>query len=313
MARPDADKVRRVGIIGSGLIGASWTALFLGQGMEVATYDERDDAEERVREGIDRAGPALAQQGLDASRGTLIVCDTIDEACDGAGFVQESVFENLAVKREILKQVDAATAPDVVIASSSSGLLPTSIAKLCTHPERILVGHPFNPPYLIPLVEVVGGEKTDSRAMDWAMEFYAAVGKRPIRCKKEVPGYVANRLQSAVFREIMHLIKEDVASVEDIDRSISHGPGLRWAVQGPVLTFHQAHDKGMAAFIKNFEPEITAWTDAGRIALEDTERARLIAGAEALAEGKSHRELAAIRDAVVLAPLTAKDEKGGNE
>ena len=313
MARPDADKVRRVGIVGSGLIGASWTALFLGQGMEVATYDERDDAEARVREGIDRARASLAQQGLDAGRGTLIVCDTIDEACDGAGFVQESVYENLTVKREILQRVDAATAPEVVIASSSSGLLPTSIAKLCAHPERILVGHPFNPPYLIPLVEVVGGEKTDSKAMDWAMDFYAAVGKRPIRCKKELPGYVANRLQSAVFREIMHLIREDVASVEDIDRSISHGPGLRWAVQGPILTFHQAHDDGMAAFIKNFEPEITAWTEAGRVAMTDEARARLIAGAESLAEGRSHRELAATRDAVVLATLAAKDEKGGNE
>ena len=313
MARPDADKVRRVGIVGSGLIGASWTALFLGQGMEVATYDERDDAEARVREGIDRAGASLAQQGLDAGRGTLIVCDTIDEACDGAGFVQESVYENLTVKREILQRVDAATAPEVVIASSSSGLLPTSIAKLCAHPERILVGHPFNPPYLIRLVEVVGGEKTDSKAMDWAMDFYAAVGKRPIRCKKELPGYVANRLQSAVFREIMHLIREDVASVEDIDRSISHGPGLRWAVQGPILTFHQAHDDGMAAFIKNFEPEITAWTEAGRVAMTDEARARLIAGAESLAEGRSHRELAATRDAVVLATLAAKDEKGGNE
>lgn len=309
MTRPDPTEVRSVAVVATGLIGASWAALFLGRGLRVATSDPRPDAEARLREGLDRAKPALDRLGLDLGRGELVVAGSVAEACEGAEFVQESAFENLDVKVALLAEVDAAMAPEMVIASSSSGLLPSAIAGRCAHPERVIVGHPFNPPYLIPLVEVVGCEKTEAAVMDWAAAFYTAIGKVAIKLKREIPGYVANRLQSAVFREVIHLINEDVASVEDIDRAISDGPGLRWAVQGPVLTFHQAHDGGMEAFIDAFADHIGAWVAAAdKMPLGPEARARLVAGAEALAAGRDHAALAAERDRAVMAFLDAKEK-----
>lgn len=310
MTRPDPTEVRRVAVVATGLIGASWAALFLGRGLRVATSDPRPDAEARLREGLDRARPALDRLGLDVGQGELVAASSVAEACAEAEFVQESAFEDLGVKVALLAEVDAAMAPDMVVASSSSGLLPSAIGARCAHPERIIVGHPFNPPYLIPLVEVVGCERTEPAVMDWAAAFYTAMGKVAIELKREIPGYVANRLQSAVFREVIHLINEDVASVEDIDRAISDGPGLRWAVQGPVLTFHQAHDGGMGAFIDAFADHIGAWVAAAdKMPLGPAARARLVAGAETLAAGRDHAALAADHDQAVMAFLDAK-EKG---
>ena len=156
MTRPEPTEVRSVAVVASGLIGASWAALFLGRGLRVATSDPRPDAEARLREGLDRATPALDRLGLDVGRGELVIAGSVAEACDGAEFVQESAFEDLDVKVALLAEVDGATAPEMVVASSSSGLLPSAISARCAHPERIIVGHPFNPPYLIPQVEVVG-------------------------------------------------------------------------------------------------------------------------------------------------------------
>ena len=232
--------IHRIAIVGTGVIGASWAALYLARGFDVVATDPAPNAEANLRKYVDDAWKVLTSIGLStgASRDRLGFTTDMKKALSGADFVQENGPERPDFKMKLFADMDDATPPDSIIASSSSGITPSVMQSKCTRPERCLVGHPFNPPHVIPLVEVVGGVKTAPDAIQRAMQFYAAIGKKPVRLHKELPGHVANRLQAALYREVMYLIQQGVLSVEDADDAVSYGPGLRWGVMGPSLQWH---------------------------------------------------------------------------
>jgi 3-hydroxyacyl-CoA dehydrogenase len=238
--------IRRIAVIGTGVIGASWAAQYLARGFDVIGTDPAPNAEANLRKYVDNAWPALTRIGLSpgASRDRLNFTTNMNEALSKADFVQENGPERPEFKMKLYADMDEATPPDSIIASSSSGITPTVMQSKCRRPERCLIAHPFNPPHIIPLVEVVGGAKTSPEAIERAMEFYASIGKKPIRLRKEIPGHVANRLQIALYKEVLYLIEQDVLSVADADDAISWGPGLRWGIRGPNLQFHLAGGAG---------------------------------------------------------------------
>ncbi|MCU1359251.1 MAG: 3-hydroxyacyl-CoA dehydrogenase, partial [Ilumatobacteraceae bacterium] len=253
-----ARAVSRVAVIGTGVIGASWVAKFLAAGLDVVASDPGPDAERSMHAAIAVHWPVLERIGLAPGASTDRVQFVTDPtaAVAEADFVQENGPEVESVKVELFAQLDHAARRDVVIASSSSGLLPTVIQSGCTNqPERVLVGHPFHPAHLVPLVEVVGGQQTSDAAVDTAMGFYAAIGKRPIRVRMELPGHVTNRLQAALWREAYSLVERGAASVADIDTAISQGPGLRWALLGPFATQHlSGGPAGIAHVLEHLGP-----------------------------------------------------------
>jgi ketoreductase RED1 len=234
------ERRQRAALIGGGTIGASWAALFLAHGLDVRVSDPAPHAEEHVRAAVDAAAPVLDALGLptDGWAERLTFAADLEAALDGADVVQENGPENLAFKRELWPRVEGAVAPSTLLLSSTSGMTATSMAKHMADPTRLLVGHPFNPPHLVPLVEIVPGPQTDQAVVDEAVAFYTALGKRPLVLRKEVPGFVANRLQSALFQESVHLVAEGVVSMEDLDAIVTSSIGLRWAAAGPFLTFH---------------------------------------------------------------------------
>jgi carnitine 3-dehydrogenase len=309
----DRSAVRTVAIVGAGIIGASWTAYLLARGFAVRATDTRADGEAFVRDYIDKAWPTLARFGLapGADRTRWSFHRTPGEAAAGADFVQENVFERLDLKQEVLAEIDATLPPDRVVASSTSGFMPSELQARCRHPERVVVGHPFNPPHLVPLVEVVGGTQTDPAAVDWAVGFYNAIGKKAIRLNKEVTGHIANRLQLALWREALHCIDQGIASVADVDAAIAYGPGLRWAFMGPSLTFHLAGGAGgMTYFLDHYKDGIESdWKDLGQPELTEALQRKLIDGfAENAAQ--SFSDLAAWRDRCLeLVLLALKDNR----
>lgn len=232
--------IHRIAIVGTGVIGASWAAQYLARGFDVIATDPAPNAEANLREYVDEAWPALEKIGLSpgASRDRLSFTANMKEALSQADFVQENGPERPDFKIKLFADMDAATPPDSLIASSSSGITPSVMQSQCKHPERIVIGHPFNPPHVIPLVEVVGGTKTSPEAIQRAIAFYASIGKKPIHLHKELPGHVGNRLQAALYKEIMYLIQQGVLSVSDADDAVSYGSGLRWGVMGPSLQWH---------------------------------------------------------------------------
>jgi 3-hydroxyacyl-CoA dehydrogenase len=234
--------IRRIAIVGTGVIGASWAAQYLGRGFHVVATDPAPNAEENLRKYVDEAWELLTSIGLTpgASRERLSFTAKMQDALASSDFVQENAPERPEFKTKLFAEMDEATPVDSIIASSSSGITPSVMQAKCKHPERVLVGHPFNPPHIIPLVEVVGGMKTSPEAIQKAIEFYAAIGKKPILLHKELPGHVANRLQAALYKEVVYLIQQGVLSVADADDAVSYGPGLRWGVMGPSLQWHLA-------------------------------------------------------------------------
>ena len=232
--------IKRIAIVGTGVIGASWAAQYLARGFDVIATDPAPNAEANLRQYVDEAWPTLTDIGLSpgASRDRLSFTANMKEALSQADFVQENGPERPDFKMKLFADMDDATPPDSIIASSSSGITPSVIQSKCKRPERILIGHPFNPPHIIPLVEVVGGTKTSPEAIKQAMAFYASIGKKPIYLRKELPGHVANRLQAALYREMVYLIEQEVLSVEEADVAVSFGPGLRWGVMGQSLQWH---------------------------------------------------------------------------
>jgi carnitine 3-dehydrogenase len=232
--------VRRVALVGTGVIGASWAAQYLARGLDVVATDPAPDAAVNLRRYVDQAWEQLEEIGLSpgASPDRLSFTQDPKQALGEADFVQENGPERPDFKIKLFQEMDAATPVDSIIASSSSGITPSVMQSACKHPERVLVGHPFNPPHIVPLVEVVGGAKTSPEAIGQAMRFYAAIGKKPIHLRKELPGHVANRLQAALYREMLYLIEQDVLSVEEADTAVSYGPGLRWGVMGQSLQWH---------------------------------------------------------------------------
>src|SRR6266851_4776427 len=252
--------VRRIAIVGTGVIGASWAAQYLARGFDVIATDPAPNAEANLRKYVDEAWPALTDIGLSsgASRDRLSFTTNMKEALSQADFVQENGPERPDFKIKLFADMDDATPQDSLIASSSSGITASVMQSQCKHPERIVIGHPFNPPHIIPLVEVVGGTKTSPEAIQRAIAFYASIGKKPIHLHKELPGHVGNRLQAALYKEVMYLIQQGVLSVSDADDAVSYGPGLRWGVMGPSLQWHLGGGPGgIKHFMEHLMPPLT--------------------------------------------------------
>jgi 3-hydroxyacyl-CoA dehydrogenase len=305
--------IRRIAVIGTGVIGASWTALFLAKGLDVVATDIAPDAEASLRRFVDMAWPALKRLGLapNASQSRLTFTADFLTAVKGADLVQENGPERIEFKRKLYGQLDGVLPPDVIIASSSSGLTMSEIQTACpSHPERCLIGHPFNPPHLIPLVEIVGGAKTSEDTIQRASEFYTALGKQTVRLHKEVPGHVANRLQAALAREVYHLVAEGVVSVADVDAALCWGPGLRWGIMGQVLLNHLGGGQGgIEHFFQQFTGPITAWWKVlGSPQLTPELQQKLVDGVRAEAGSRSIDGLAAERDEVLLGLLELRSQ-----
>ena len=240
MPRPSPDQAKRIAIVGAGLIGAGWAAHFLAQGKEVVATDKDPKAATLFLHRIEDAWPMLVELGLKpgADKRRVRFVRSIEEAVRGVDFVQESVFEDASLKQDVLAEIDAHLAPDIVAATSNSGLKMTVLQAKCRrHPERIVLGHPFVPVYLVPLVEV-GGDRCDPEAIQWALKFYEANGHRAIHIKKEILHHVSNRFQKVVFREVVRMVEDGVISAADADAAVCYGPGLRWAYMGPIMTRH---------------------------------------------------------------------------
>ena len=300
--------IRRVAIVGAGTIGASWAALFLARGLEVVVSDPAPDAESLTRARVQAAWPVLAELGHvlpGASADALRFEPELEAALAGADFVQENAPEREDFKTSLFARMDAVLPPHVIVASSSSGLIMSRLQSQCRHASRFVIGHPFNPPHLIPLVEVVGGEQTSADTIDRCIAFYRSLGKYPIRLNKEVPGHIANRLQAALWREAIHLAAENVASVADIDAAVSQGPGLRWALFGPHMTFNLGGGAGgLANFMDHLlGPVQTWWDDLGAPEVTPELQQRLIAGVNAEAGQRSIADLVQTRDAQLTALL----------
>lgn len=306
--------IRTFAALGSGVIGSGWVARALAHGLDVVAWDPAPGAEAVLRARIANAWPALEKQGLapGASQARLRFVDTVEECVRDADFIQESAPERLELKLALHAQISAAARPDVIIGSSTSGLLPSEFYADAQHPERCVVGHPFNPVYLLPLVEVVGGEKTAPEAVQAAIEVYSALGMRPLHVRKEVPGFIADRLLEALWREALHLVNDGVASTGEIDDAIRFGAGLRWSFMGTFLTYTLAGgNAGMRHFMAQFGPALQLpWTYLPAPELTETLIDRVVEGTAVQQGERSIAELERYRDDCLLAVLGAiKDTK----
>jgi len=303
----DPATVRTVGVIGTGTIGASWSAAFLAAGYQVRANDPAPDAEAKLFEFVQQAWPALEKLGAPALPiDRLSFHATPEEAVSGADIVQENAPERVELKQELLARIDRALPPDRVIASSTSGITATTLQVRMAHPRRLVIGHPFNPPHMMPLVEVVGGAATAPETVDWAMTFYRHCAKHPIRIAREKPGHIANRLQAALWREVVSLVADGVASIEDVDAAVAYGPGLRWAIFGPSTIFHLAGGEGgLAHFLDHLaQPMQSWWNSLGNPDLTDPLlRRKLVEAMDKAMANRSIEDLAAERDKSLLGIL----------
>src|ERR1700687_3162836 len=300
--------IRRIAIIGTGVIGASWTALFLAKGLDVIATDIAPDAETSLRRFVKAAWPALERLGLapGASQSRPTFTADLPAAVRAADFVQENGPERIDFKKKLYQQLDELLAADVIIASSSSGLTMSEIQQGArSHPERCVIGHPFNPPHLVPLVEIVGGAKTSEETIERVAEFYESIGRRTVRVRKEMPGHVANRLQAALAREVYYLVTEGVVSAADVDTALCWGPGLRWGLMGNMLLNHLGGGEGgIEHFLEQFTRPMTAWWKSlGSPVLTPEVQRKLIDSADAEVGSRSIEELAAERDEMLLGLL----------
>lgn len=306
------DTNSKIAVVGAGVIGASWVALFLANGFKVVATDPGEGAEARLRGWVDAYWPALEQLGLapGASKDNLSFTADLAEAVKEAAFIQENGPERLDVKHAMLATMEAAAPVDAIIASSTSGLKVSDIQAGARHPERIVLGHPFNPPHLIPLVEVGGGAHASPENVDKAMRFYASVGKKPIRVGKEVVGHIANRLQVALWREAISLVERGVATVEDIDTAISYGPGLRWALLGPFLNLHASGGPGgITHVLEHIGPAQREWArDLGAYPETDDYIAPIAKGVDEELKGYDFARTLAQRDELLVELLAAKSK-----
>lgn len=297
--------IQNVAVLGGGVIGASWTALFLAAGRNVTVYDPVPDTEQKVRAYIAKAWPALEELGL-ADRATpdaLTFVGTAALAVENADFVQENVPERLPIKHATYGEIEPVLRARAIVSSSTSGLTLEALQEGWATPAPLILGHPFNPPHLIPLVELTANQATGDGVLARTEAFYHDIGKVTIRIKKGMPGHVANRLQAAVWREAVHMAVEGVASVEDIDKAMWAGPGLRWAAMGPTTLFHLgAGEGGLQAFCDHFRDTFNGWwDDLGAPQLDDETIARLVAGMADQAKGQSTEALSKQRDQMLTA------------
>jgi carnitine 3-dehydrogenase len=307
--------VRRVAIVGTGTIGASWATYYLARGFEVTATDPGPSAESALRSFVDAAWDAATTLGASpgVSPDRLGFTTDMREAVAEADFVQENAPERPDLKVRLFAEIDDATPPGAIIASSSSGITMSDIQAGCRNPERTVIGHPFNPPHVIPLVEVVGGTRTAPETIDAAMSFYASIGKKPIRLKKELPGHVANRIQSALYREVVYLIEQGVLDVADSDDAVSWGPGLRWGVMGPNLLWHLGGGEGgIQHFMETLMPRmVVGWASLGVPDVTPEVKERIVAGVLKEAKGQPIDTLAAERDAMLFGLLAVRAKERG--
>src|ERR1700761_2500754 len=298
-------QIRNIAIVGTGVIGASWATLYLARGFNVTATDPAPNAEANLRKFIDAAWKDLTAIGLspNASRDHLQFTPDMKKALSDADLVQENGPERQEFKKKLFADMDDATPQDSIIASSSSGLTMSVMQSACKHPERCVIGHPFNPPHVVPLVEIVAGAKTSPQTVEQAISFYASIGKKPIHVRKEVVGHVANRLQAALYREIVYLIEQGVVDVTDADAAVCWGPGLRWGVMGPSLLFHLGGGQGgIQHFMEHLSGPMAAWwKDLGSFTeWPEGSKETVAAGVIKAANGRSVDELAQMRDEVLL-------------
>lgn len=305
--------IRRIAIVGTGVIGASWAAQYLARGFDVVATDPAPNAEVNLRKYVDEAWPALTDVGLSpgASRDRLSFTTDMKEALSQADFVQENGPERPDFKIKLFADMDDATPPDSIIASSSSGITASVMQSQCKHPERIVVGHPFNPPHIIPLVEIVGGSKTSPEAVERAIAFYASIGKKPIHLLKELPGHVGNRLQIALYKEVVYLIQQGVLSVSDADDAVSFGPGLRWGVMGPSLQWHLGGGPGgIKHFMEHLMPGMEAtFKILGTPDVNDELKQKIVDGVLQMAGNRSVDQLAQAENEELLALIKLRAKK----
>jgi carnitine 3-dehydrogenase len=309
--------IRRIAIVGTGVIGASWAAEYLARGFDVVATDPAPNAESNLRKLIDEAWKDLTSIGLskDASRNRLSFTTNMKEALSEADLVQENAPERPDFKMKLYAEMDEVVPVDSLLASSSSGITPSVIQSQCKHPERVVIGHPFNPPHIIPLVEVVGGGKTSPDAIQQAIRFYASIGKKPIYLKKELPGHVANRFQAALYREMLYLIEQGVLSVEDTDAAVCYGPGLRWGVMGQSLQWHLGGGAGgIQHFMDHLMPPLEGMMKAlGTPDITPELKQKVINGVMREAAGRSVDQLAQEENRVLIGLLKLREETGLNK
>jgi carnitine 3-dehydrogenase len=307
--------VTRVAIIGAGVIGASWVTTFLARGMDVVASDPAPGAEDALQKTVDAQWPTMQQMGLSpsASRERLRFAVSPEEAVADAGFVQENGPERLDIKQDLFRRLDEAAPPDAPLASSTSTIRISEFQDACTrHPERVVLGHPFNPPHLIPLVEVGGGKQTAPDAIERAMKFYRAMGKHPIHLRREITGHVANRLQAALWQEAFNLVKAGVASVADVDAAVAHGPGLRWSLLGPFMNLHLSGGAGGvgALFGKPlWQATEGMWRDLGSVTVDADLGSRVVAGVSDELGERNLAEVIRQRDEIIVRLLRLKSEQ----
>jgi 3-hydroxyacyl-CoA dehydrogenase len=304
--------INRIAVVGTGVIGASWTALFLAKGLKVVATDPAPQAEASLKRFIESAWPTLVRIGLShgASLSNLAFTPDLARAVAGVDLVQENGPERMEFKQKLYGQLDALLAPEAIIASSSSGLIMSEIQKgAAAHPERCVIAHPFNPPHLVPLVEIVGGAKTSEETIRRATEFYQSIGKQTVRLYKELPGHVANRLQAALAREVYYLVSDGVLSAKDADSALSWGPGLRWGVMGNMMLNHLAGGSGgIKHFFEQFAGPMTAsWQSLGSPALTSEVQQKLIQSVQAEVGNRTVQELETERDELLLGLLELRN------
>ncbi|WP_339674078.1 3-hydroxyacyl-CoA dehydrogenase NAD-binding domain-containing protein [Dasania marina] len=306
-------EIKKVAVIGGGLIGMSWASLFLARGVDVIVVDPRDEVKDELNDFVAKAWPLLSDLGLTTS--TVIrqaqVTEHIANLTD-IDFVQENGPDRIDVKQQLIEQLEQVIASDVVIASSTSSLKASDIQSQAQHPERILVGHPMNPPHMVPMVELVPGKKTTEQTLQIAEAFYQQMERVTIRVKKEVVGHLANRLTSALYREAVYIAAEGIADVEDIDKAITYGPGMRWAFIGPHLTYHLGGGAGgYQHYLDHLGPTQEArWKDHGTASLTDEVKATLVAGIEKELETQDRETLSQRRDQALVEIFKLKQRFG---
>ena len=305
----DINTMKTITSIGAGPIGGGWTAHFLAQGYNVNAYLHSENEIKAFKSILQTAWVSLSELGLaeGASIDNLNITTNLEESLKGTDFVQESAPERLEVKQALYQKLGELVASNVVISSSTSGLTMTEIQKQCSTPERTVIGHPFNPPYLLPLVEIVGGKKTNPEAVNWASEFYKSAGKSPLVMKKEIPGFVATRLQEALWREALHMVSNGEATPADIDNALINGPAARMAVQGQCMAFHVAcGEGGMATNLDQFGPALKLpWTRLKAPELTKDLRDKMVDGCAEMAGDQHFEKMAEDRDRKIVAVLNA--------
>ena len=299
-----SDDIRRVGLVGGGVIGTGWSIRCLARGLDVSVTDPAPGAEENLREAVGRAWPIMEQVGLadGASQDRLDFVSSIEEAVSGADFVQENVPEHEDLKIEVFSEIGRHAPRDAIIASSSSGFLPTRIQARTEAPERVIIGHPFSPLYILPLVEIVGGRETSDEAVRAAAGYYRRIGMRPLHVRNEIDAYISDRLQQAVWHESLHLVNDGIATIPEIDAAITGGPGLRWAFMGTAMGWHlAAGEGGMRATLAHFGPAMELpWTKLKAPELTDELARRVIEGCDEATGDRDWREMQRRRDICLL-------------